>query len=238
MEAAYPHLASVIPHVREIVKQSRNNSCKDSELEIRFGRFVNGEYVSGVSRDFMDGVLTMIQTNTDFVATDWCEFHDFTYKLTNGKDARTRVSFDTDDLVVQTVTAQKHKISQAIFKDVATDHALRMSYSREIPVANDNIPTLVNTDLVRIQQRRSFIYEKCWSFDFSLTWQGKTKTEAEQRQQSVDPVFEVEIELIDNAYVQKHDDSWIAVSFLLKALDFLPKTTELSLHKKRTDPHA
>ena len=222
MKKAYPHISCAIEETAKVIKCARSFKAQDCELEVRLGTVVDSSYKSGVSRDLMDTIMTLIQTNNDMVSTDWCEFHDFYYRLPNDKSVRTRVTFDTDDLCVNTHTSEKQKIADAIFTVGTENAAIRVSYSREIGVESESIPTLVNTDSVRIQQRRSFVYDNTWSFDFSLTWQGKNKTEAERKQQEEDPIFEIEIELINKEYLHKHDDEWMAASFLLKALDFIP----------------
>ena len=218
MEQSYPLLAPILGRCNKVVDDSRRCIDDEAELELRFGSIGHdGKYVNGVSREFMDRVLTMIQTNKDMKGTDWCEYHDFYFNVDDGTPVRTRVTFDTDELVIATVTSSKVKTNQAVFKD-QYGNAVKFSSGRERKVQKDKLPSLVNTEKVRIQQRRSFVYDSTWSFDFSLTWAGATKTEAEQAQQNEDPVYEIEIELLDREYLKKHDDNWVSVSFLLKAL--------------------
>jgi hypothetical protein len=228
MKSAYPQFADVIDEVAKVVQLHRKSDMKTSELEIRLGRICNGKYTSGVSRQLMDSAISLIETNTEMVSTDWCEFHDYFYNLPTGQKVRTRVSFNTDDLCIESSTVCKTKITDVTLS--TTSHtantpdecdALRISLSNEEPVRNECIPTLVNTTFMRLQQRRSFTHNG-FSFDFSLTWQAANKTAAEKKQQEEDPLFAFEIEITDPDYIKKHDDEWVAASLLLKALDFIP----------------
>lgn len=78
---------------------------------------------------------------------------------------------------------------------------IRVSINSEVPAMN--IPSGVNTDFVRIKQHKRFHIVRdtdtqAWAFDFAMIWSGKTKTEAEISQNSEEPIFVIECELIDN----------------------------------------
>ena len=61
-----------------------------------------------------------------------------------------------------------------------------------------------------------------WGFDFTCSWNGTSKTEAEKNQLNIDPVFEIELELIKaNEYLQKKSTKHLVVSMLLKVQDLI-----------------
>ena len=103
---------------------------------------------------------------------------------------------------------------------------LRVAVKSEEEITN--VPASIQPDLVRIKQQRKFQF-KAFSFDFSMTWSGKTRNEAEQSQINNEAVFEIECELVKPAeYLAVHDDIYIATSILLKMHDLMPDGAILS----------
>lgn len=193
------------------------------EFEARFGHFVNGKFVVGVERNLIDKCLLMLQNSPSCVTkTDWQEHHDF-YYMAEQDNVRTRVVYNTDFLNVKKSTIKKTKIMQKIFvignkeKPLNEKIGVRISLSEEIPY-NHLIPIVTNTDHVRIQQRKQFCYGP-WTYDFSLIWPGKNKTEAETVQRTENAIYEIEIELQSDYFIH-HEDEYITQSFAMKILDF------------------
>jgi hypothetical protein len=105
---------------------------------------------------------------------------------------------------------------------------VRMSINWEEDVRD--IPDAVLPKFVRIKHRKSFVYtpehftKPIWSFDFTRSWSGTTKEEAELAQKQVDPIYEIECECLDMmAYMDNsdHDELFLATSMLLKMRDII-----------------
>ena len=204
--------------VTRIVAEYRKLRAENLEFELRFGRFQNGQFKAGVTRQMIDKCLTMLQTNPDIKRTDWKEHSDF-YYMFHGEQIRTRVTYDSDDLKLVSVSVKKNRIMSTSFPVGNDDLAVRISLSEEIPCTT--VSSMTNTDHVRIQQRREFIYGS-WRYHFSLAWAGKHKTEAELDQHNNEPTFEIEIEM-DPTYLTHNGNEYTALSCIMKALDFVNK---------------
>lgn len=221
----YPEIGECIPNTAEVIRILRENpSC---ELEARFGSIVNGRFQPGVDRNTMDTIIEAMQKSAFVKGEDeWKEETDFYYN-NNGKSLRTRVSYDSNAMSITTETTEKKLMSAAvdcmhkINDDIGNMH-VRISLKTE-NVIND-VSSAVNPTLVRIKQRRRFVTENnIWGFDFSMTWSGQTKSDAEYAQMHHDAVFEIECELLENEqYLMNRTDEHVAASLLLKMKDLLP----------------
>jgi hypothetical protein len=105
----------------------------------------------------------------------------------------------------------------------------RVSSSLERSVSSSILPVAVSPDLVRIKQRKRFFLSSlgvptdCFSFDMSIVYSGRTKTEAEHKQQQNDQAsFEVECEcLAPREYLKTSGDPvCLGLSVIVKLLDF------------------
>ena len=107
------------------------------------------------------------------------------------------------------------------------DSTARVVLSRETPTSPG--VDLVASKHVRLHQRRSaqlvsrgFGPLPTWTIDIGMAWAGKVSNEAERKQMSGDsPQYTVEVELVDHAYVETHDDAHVATSLAMKAADLL-----------------
>ena len=230
------YIKNVVPIVRKLVERARK--IKNSELELRFGKIEDGKFVPGIDRLTTDRYINLLQTNKKIYNTDWDEIVDYFYTIKQKRNkalARTRVSYNTNDLVTEKVHCIKNKLYDIILSVSNQNNvAVKLSLSQEDPIDSSELPQITNTEYVRIQQRRSFLHggnpnDQNWKFDFSMTWSGKTKTEAEQAQKQQDPIFEFEIEIIGKEYFEKHDDEYLSHSLLLKGLDFLGDAAQLKV---------
>lgn len=194
-----------------------------SELEVRFGK-KNGFFSSSVSREFVDSCIRKLETCDMTRSSDWEETQDFFFPH-RGEKARSRVGYDPHSLDVRMETVVKGTL---LSHDVETGDKfdIRVGVARETPVRREDVPPCVNPTWVRIKQRRSFFLggkgdSYVWRYDFSMVWEGASRTEAEQKQKNCDPSFEFEIELVDREYATGKEDAYVAASLLLKAHDFL-----------------
>lgn len=115
--------------------------------------------------------------------------------------------------------------------NLACNFDARICASIEHSIPEDLLPVAVTPELVRIKQRRSFrlaslgVEPDAFSFDLSIVYSGKTKSEAEQKQaNNWEPSFEVEVEcLCPRDYLKScaGEDTYLALSLVLKIHDFL-----------------
>ena len=209
--------AELVAYLRESLSESDGACC---ELEARLGRVQDHRFCTGVTRQSMDAIIEMMQESSFVVGDDeWVEYQDFLYTIDNTPH-RTRVSYSADDMQATPATIVKRPVHKV---DILTggEFDIRVAVKREITVPDPE--TCVATDRVRIKQHRRF-KTRCgtWCFDFSLVWSGRTKTEAERKQCSSDPEFEIECELLKpTRYLALHDDAYVATSLLLKMCDLV-----------------
>jgi hypothetical protein len=107
---------------------------------------------------------------------------------------------------------------------------VRVVANLERGVPSELLPIAVSTDLVRIKQRKRFFLSslgvegEVFSFDVSVVYSGKTKSEAERKQsQQQGPCFEVEVECLQpQEYLKSSggEDIMLALSLILKCQDF------------------
>lgn len=211
------------------------------ELEVRLGHWnpETGKFTAGVSRFFMEKTLSLLQS---FAAWDrvvnWVEMQDFFYKDLKGQTIRTSVMYNEETQQIETRHLIKKNFEQhTIAVDGSENPDIRVAVSVEQEV-NSNvvpIPEIVTPEFVRIKQRKSFIYtppdfqEPIWRFDLTMSWCGVTKAEAEQKQRTEAPIYEIECECLSplNYRVQRqYDQESVAKSLLLKVLDFYCPPTD------------
>lgn len=229
-----PRLRQVLARVAFVVELARTTA--NAELELRVGRLTTDaagreRWQSSVPRAFVDEQIRRLLTNPQVRGRDWEELDDYFYMDGHGCMVRTRVTCNTDHLVV----GREHCIKQPVYQVVVrTSHpdryAFKIALSTETRV--EPAQAVVAPSRVRIQQRRRFEYgaqpgRPDWAFEFSSAHMAATKTETERRQHSGDKPAEyaAEIELLGgerSAYLLSHDSSYVAASMLLKALDFAP----------------
>ena len=206
----------------------------DMELEARLSR------QKGLSRQDLDAILTKFESSGFEEETPWTETHDYFYRVqlpcgvanggpphggkTEAVEVRSTMQPDIDDLKLRVNHIAKQRKSMAVLAG-ASDQCWKIVLSKEVPLEASVLPQVATPHLVRIKQRRSFVYRSArsglsWRFDFTLSFSGTTKTEAEQRQQREDATFEFEVELLD-AHVDL-SDAYIAESLVMKLQDFVP----------------
>lgn len=239
----YPHLATAIPLVTQLVADLRKQP--EAELEARLGVYRDGRFTAGVSREDIDRVIDMMQSSSHIVGElEWTEEQDFFFQGADGDSHRTRVQYRSEDMQVRPTTIKKHNMGSETFCVFDDSERLscdiRVSLKLEEPIVR--MQTCVKTTMVRIKQRRRFTTDDhIWGFDFAMLWSGSSKTQAERSQASCDPQFEIECELIDPIRaLALHDDARIATSLLLKICDLLPLVTTKklrieSVNGQRTD---
>ena len=98
-----------------------------------------------------------------------------------------------------------------------SDLDVRISLKEEIRV--HDLPPFVNTDFVRIKDRKSFYYKQ-WRYDFTKVWQAATVSEAEQLPT---PRFEIEVECLKPLeIIRRENHLYLAVDFIQKIRSLFP----------------
>lgn len=233
----------VVSEVRAIFEMIENEPKKgELELELRFGT-VNerGHFVPGISRSFMDSAISRLQTNSACKASEWIEHEDYFYTVEQKGQAeqiRTRVTFDPYEFHIKRAHTAKRRIGTVTIN--AGEYALRVALSRETEISESLIPAHVETERVRIQQRKSIGWSReanqknmPWCYEFSLTWAAPSKSKVEDLRALPDKcVHEFEIELdVESDYFKQHSSEYLARSLLLKATDFFESHVDLTFGK-------
>lgn len=121
--------------------------------------------------------------------------------------------------------------SMSVSRENATDgFDARVAASLERAIPAELLPIAVAPERVRIKQRKRFflsslgVDSEAFSFDLSIVYSGRTKSEAEQRQSAQQsPSFEVEVECLQpQEYLKSSggNDVMLALSLILKCHDF------------------
>jgi hypothetical protein len=205
------------------------------ELETRMGQIQQNKFVPGLSKPLFDRVLRLIHSYRGWSkVTPWTEIHDFFYDGLDNEPIRTTVMFDETQRKLHQRHIRKKKIASLDLKS-HKEIDIRIALAVEEDLDPSIIPEIVEPNLVRIKQRRSYYYtpsgmtDPAWVFDLTLTWQGSTKEEAELNQKEIDPVMEVECECLSPMLYRQHkqeDHKYVAQSLLRKVLDFFPPPNE------------
>ena len=227
MQEQFPGDASALRAIQRIVTRYRKEYASDPssglELEVRCGRDVDGAFKPGVSVDFLDRAVSLVQANPALELDDWREIEDTFFDL-GGVEYRSRSMYDTDEIDVRAVTIVKTRICECILRNGG--FAMRLVLSREREVHNPK--GVVTPKHVRIHQRRraqftsnDFGPRRTWMLEFGMVWSGCNKTEAETLQMNnAIPQYTLELELLDPLYVVRRGDEFVACSIGLKMAGF------------------
>tara|TARA_B110000008_G_scaffold258032_1_gene276678 strand:+ start:284 stop:1045 length:762 start_codon:yes stop_codon:yes gene_type:complete len=233
IQKKYPNLYKCVPSTANMISILRSyaEDAGQYELEARFGKMCGNKFIPGVDRVFMDTIIEWMQKSQFILGDDgWKEELDMYYDYM-GKSLRTRVQYDHNNMMVNSCTTEKKMLMPSLtfyefLGDKRGTNDIRVSLKTEYEICNP--PVSINPTLVRVKQRRRFVTENnMWAFDFSMTWSGNSKSEAERLQMTEDATYEIECELIDSyAYLQGCTDNHAALSILLKMYDLLPSDSK------------
>lgn len=251
----YPHLSAAVRPVANLMEELPSTSelkqmpAGQPELEMRLGRLLpNGHFEAGVSKEFMQQVLRLFQQFEDWhETTPWMEIVDYFYEVQpNPVSIRTSVTVNAHQ-EWKTSHVRKHVQNTVDLKTTgaavpAYDIRTRLIFEETIP--SENLPQHIQPSLVRIKQRRRFLYGRrrmgipIWAYDLTRSWSGKTRAEAEQRQKQDDTVYEIELEcLAPEAYMagNAQDSVFLATSMLIKMTQVF-ETLDFSLEPAQKAP--
>lgn len=227
---------SILSEVESLVSSFR--SMDNGELEVRFGVWSGGRFLSSVPLEFWNRMTKVLQEEGGIPCTDLEEFHDAFFSIGTGPSktrVRTRVHYDTDEFLTRCEYCVKRKVKEVVVSTNRTDGiAFKICLNSETMVPRTGLPDAVSTEHFRIIQRRTFLYgppdgAPNWAYDFSFQWHGDNKTAADTSQHSGPPRYEMEIEMVNRDYLARNSDRYIADSALCKAMDFINRSGPSSL---------
>jgi hypothetical protein len=208
--------------VESFVRKSRDDPLL-SEIEIRLGTYRDGRFHPGVTRIMFEQLeRDMIDSGTLQAERGWTEVVDYFYTVKRGRQVRTRVLFDSDQMELSREHLTKEARTDVVFRGgPSPTDACRIAFARETPVTDP--PVLCMPTFVRIKQRRRFLDLRdgkvVWSYEFSKTWSGASRSAVEHMQHNSEPTYEIECELVDSEmnYRGPRSDRDVAASLCLKA---------------------
>jgi hypothetical protein len=183
--------------VRRFVRSLREGTTP-LELELRMGRQHRGGFTAAVTQSEMDAAVRALTHGPPSGTEDsieWAESHDYFYHA-GDEVVRSSVAFDSAAFRMDVQHIVKKRLEAA---DTAR---FRVSCASERPVDAQHLPFATALEHTRIKQRRSVsvcppeLSVPLWRYDFTLVWGGRTKEDAELRQRSEPPTYEVEVEVL------------------------------------------
>jgi hypothetical protein len=112
---------------------------------------------------------------------------------------------------------------------------LRVTLNYEYTIDDQYLNYIINPHYVRIKTRKSYYYksqnsnhhEPMWKIDVTKSWSGATLSEAECKQRSENPIYEIELECLNPQTLMKavkQEAIYVISSLLMKVLDFFVYT--------------
>ena len=204
------------------------------ELEVRFGRIENSEFKSGFSagrfrmmRDWMD--------QSNFVHSNWCE----SVSTFVGKHERCIVTKSANLKVTNIEKVEKRPICEVILKSNHPEGiCIKVCLYTEKPITSKTATTIT---MVRLRQRKSYAlnsvgFDKSFSLDFTLVWQGASERAVKEMQRSGNFTrYEMELELTNLDYLANKSSNYLLDSIIGKCKSLFQnemavnKTIEFSL---------
>ena len=213
--------------LKSFVNAHRNGGVH-SELELRLGKYIQGNFYPGVCKPFFDALDYDLSRH--FTSDGrWCELIDYYYLASDGRQARTRVEFDINSMEISRTHIIKQTEGTLTAEEASGDvqFACRFAFAREEPFTNP--PRSCLPTLVRVKQYRHFDDvrdgEVVWRYVLSRTWTSNSRMGVDRAQKTTSPRYEVELELgSETKYMAARTDEEIATSFMYKVESILGPT--------------
>lgn len=218
------------------------------EIEGRLGR-AGAPFDPNIGAEAFCAIVGMLETFESWQSvSDWEETQDVFYTTNLAPDVagdgggpvqvRTTVSGFTSlslthtvkkkirhvDLALQSVDVGACALETEAPGQVQCPLSARVACSTEREIPASALPVAVRPDLVRIKQRKKFLLRSGFSFEVTIVYQGRTKTEAERKQKASEGAsYEVECECVSpSEYLAQcgGDLICLALSLVVKLLDF------------------
>jgi len=226
----HPNIVDVVHSLAQLL---RSNVEAAAEVEFRLLRCAGAaenRWSSDIGFEAQDSFLSRCSDKSNatggLVFGPWQDMTDYFYTIEGGAQCRTRVLYDLADFKVVPETVQKTLLERCDVKVGAECWALRLDAKEETAVPADALPRAVEPTRVALSQRCSALCpcsdggDPLWRYDATLTWSATTRTEAEARQHSEGPVYQLELEYIGGGErLRQLGAVYVACSGLLKLLD-------------------
>ncbi len=206
------------------------------ELEIRLG-VLNESFRSGVTKDIFYQLEHDMGDSLHAADATWIELVDYHYMDSEGRSVRTRVTYDSDNMAVDTEHICKTSLSSHNVYRMENGDSARVALSIENSIANP--PKSCLPHHVRIKQRRRFQDVRdgrvVWVYELSRTWSANSRSAVEYRQHHMEPCYEVECELVDEGgvYMSCMTDEKATESVLMKIRALLGENENVPMVVKR-----
>ena len=243
----YPQIIDAVQGIQSIVSEWKPETLQGSfELEARFGRWQGQYFESGVSKAFVEKILEMFQSYSQWsTVTEWEETHDYFYHAEDKSKGliRTTASFHTEGQdgrrSIVTEHIRKHVYSKLDYQYKSNNptpnkyqYDLRVNLNFEEKVPDQELPSIVNPSSMRIKSRKSYYYKSenfpstmpLWKFDITRSWTAANRSDAEMKQKNGETIYEIELECLNPRALMvspKHDCWYVACSLLMKMRDFI-----------------
>lgn len=204
---------------------NNNNSNTDSK---KFNPHLSEKHANAIYCMLESNKTDIVGTNKNTTSCGWTESINYFYNVpvaassSSAIELRTQTVYATD--AISTCTILKEKIfNQDLQLDLAKTSAIRLSVSREkqySAVPNE----FLKTNFVKIMQRKSYKFVTSsvdCVLDFTKSWSGKTREEAELKRLKNQTDYVIELELL------KSSNKQCTLGYAL--LSMLLKMQELSL---------
>lgn len=233
----YPEYAEACQAIGPALKRVRlaAHNTQHVELEGRLGFWSeDGHFVNGVTETFFNDSIKDLKQHAGWLSEtpDFVPIHDVLYTH-NGRNIRTSVAYHPGQTDIAHIT--KTQTSKFELVRPHSGFAFRVSIALEETVQESDVPDVtISPTFFRIKHRKTFVSTSKdskkkaphWAIDFTRVWEGQTQKEAEQKQKTEKPRYEVEVEALNVAeyatLTKSHSDVATVLSLLFKLRGFDP----------------
>ena len=201
----------------ELYEEHASSKSTHVEIEARIGTILSsGGFVAGVSpgrfrflQEWFDESLTSV------TAKPWNESLMIHKGSTRTCTSKGEDSFLVDKQVVRSVVVKSNHPEGIAFKFViALEKRIEAKQATEIPFVYKPAPFQV----ARLRHRKSYLFggkdNDTFSLDFTLIWSAATEKAAREALRRGDSKrFEIELELLDNSYMNSKTPEQMSLSF-------------------------
>jgi len=245
--SAFPCCSVALPYMIDVIEKARMAAIEESriagqgvvETEVRFGSCVDGNrFQTGISETALSDIEKQLDTAVDWWASvqDWVNVWVYHHPDPENphQTLRTEAMFtDTDgssSLPERTTIVKKTLFKKNMATETQIDGGkitdIRVAVSREVPRRLEGTVRVLPT-LVYLKKRKTYYLcsrgEEKPNFMYTLTkrWSGDNRSDCEHNYKTIPPVCEVEIEICNQAYLQRAPVEYVAASLLFKSTDIL-----------------
>lgn len=235
---AWPDVVSVIDSARTSIHNMMSSQSTFVELEMRFGRRMQG-FEPGISEQAFMALEKRFDSGREWVRKiDWHNINVFFHSSSlpgDRRKLRTEVTFFPTG-------SEETKRVESTHKELVCNHDyrtvplsvldrdpvdIRIALNVERAVSATDVPDTVEPTAVHLKTRKCYYYAPTgydtpvWCYVLTKRWTGSTLQDAKIAQANILPVYEMEIECLCPAYLTSLDPGHVAAKMLFKACDVL-----------------